>query len=117
MNPAAERRKHVRVHPIQELPGEISLVPEISGLTVQLVDVSLGGLGMWVQRGDAGSAVGDHLVLKLRLGRATVEITAEVRHLSADGSTLGLQFVEPSPEARQAINRYVTELCMRGASA
>ncbi len=117
MNPDVERRKHVRVHPIPELPGEVSLTPEVPGLTVQLLDISLGGLGLWVQRGDAGVVVGDQLALTLRLGRATVEVPAVVRHLSADGHTQGLEFIEPSAEAHQAINRYVTELCMRGASA
>jgi c-di-GMP-binding flagellar brake protein YcgR len=115
VKPHVERRQHVRVRPIPELPGEITLAPEVPGLTVQLVDVSLGGLGVWVQRGEAKVAVGDHLELKLRLGRATVEVITVVRHISADGATQGLEFVEPSAEAKQAINRYVTELCMRGA--
>ncbi|MBW2458168.1 MAG: PilZ domain-containing protein [Deltaproteobacteria bacterium] len=103
--------------PIPELPGEIPFVPEVPGLTVQLLVISLGGLKVWVQRGRVELVAGDEQKLELRLGKATVEVTAVVRHVSADQSMQGLEFVEPSDEARKALNRYVTELKMRGASA
>ncbi len=117
MTPSVERRKHVRVRPIPELPGEVALVPEVPGVTVQLLDISLGGLGLWVQRGRLELAVGAEQQLELSLGQVTLSVRAVMRHVSSDGSMLGLEYVEPGDEAQRAINRYVTELKMRGASA
>ena len=81
-----------------------------------LVDISLGGIGVWVRRGP-GCEAGESTRLRLQLGAETVEVDAVVRHRNADGSLQGMAFVEPDEHTRQVVNDYVSELAERGGMA
>lgn len=111
-----DRRKHVRVRPTIELPAQIALAAAEVGTKLQLVDISLGGIGMWVQRGAARTA-GETLTLAMDLAGKTIDVNAIVRHSTPDGMLHGLEFVDVSPEAQDVINKYVSELAERGAMA
>lgn len=114
MSVSIDRRKHVRVRPNLELPATVALAGDDMTL-LQLVDISLGGLGLWIQRGKPQGA-GDELLLHMKLGADAIEVRAVVRHSKDDG-VCGVEFVDVSEHARDILNRYVSELAERGAMA
>ena len=105
-----ERRRHVRVQPHPELPAAVLLVPNTDKLTLQVFDIGVAGIGLWVQRGHVDWAPGHEVALELRLNNEETSINARVRYTRNNGTFCGLQLTEPSP----LITRYVTELCERG---
>ncbi len=111
---STDRRQHVRVRPNLELPASVELATD-SMTKLQLVDISLGGLGLWIQRGKP-QAAGDEMSLRMTLGADTVDVRAVVRH-SRDDGMCGVAFVDVSEQAHEVINRYVSELAERGAMA
>jgi c-di-GMP-binding flagellar brake protein YcgR len=109
-----ERRRHVRVQPTLELPATVMPTSNQIGLVLQVLDISLGGVGLWVQRGSIEGGAGAILRLSLELAGTTLDVEAVVRHVSGDGTIYGTEFGELTAEARSAVNRYVTELTERG---
>lgn len=112
---SAERRRHVRVAPLPDLPASVEVENVGNGVKFQLLDISVGGLGLWTQRGKAPFGPGDRIVLKLRLGPKSADVDAVVRHTSPDGTLHGVEFADVADEARTIIHRYVSELTERGA--
>ena len=81
-----------------------------------LVDISVGGVGVWVRRGP-GCELGAKTRLKLQLGAESVEVDAVVMHRNADGSLQGMAFVDVPDDVRPVLNDYVSELAERGGMA
>jgi c-di-GMP-binding flagellar brake protein YcgR len=98
-----------------EMPAVLS-DPSDEGVRLQLVDISLGGVGMFIQRGPDVS-VGDEMKLSMKLADETVEVSGIVRHLSNEGALAGLEFQNVTPETHDVINAYVSELAERGNMA
>lgn len=109
-----ERRRHVRVQPLAELPATASLAID-RDITLRVVDVSVGGIGIWVQRGAVTWKVDEQHELELKLGEDAHTVPVSVRHMSADRTVIGLRFEEMDEASRTTINRYVSELAERGA--
>lgn len=84
------------------------------GISLMIADISLGGVGIWVKRGQ-GPKSGERVSLRIRLGEQDVAVDAEVRHVSPDGSLCGMEFVDVDDETRRTINDYVSELTERGS--
>ncbi|MCC6524743.1 MAG: PilZ domain-containing protein [Polyangiaceae bacterium] len=103
------------MRPVIELPATAALVPADAAGELHVVDVSLGGLGVWV-RGRPPFEVGARLRLTLALGPAVpLEVTAEVRYVRApDGAYAGLELDSLDERARDALGGYVAELVARG---
>ncbi len=95
---------------------EVRLSSQAPEALLLITDLSLGGAGVWVQRGQ-GPRAGERLTLDLRLGEAHVTVAAEVRHVSGDGTHCGLEFVDVTEDAHRALNRHVSELAERGSMA
>ncbi len=111
-----ERRLHVRLKPTADAPARAVLAS--SGLmreVLDVVDISIGGvaLGSPALR---GMQPGQPFAVALVLGTHG-EHVLQVVVSWASAETVGAAFVESSPEASQAIGRYVAELLERGTSA
>ncbi|MBI4951809.1 MAG: PilZ domain-containing protein [Myxococcales bacterium] len=106
------------MRPVIELPATATLVPADAAGELHVVDVSLGGLGVWV-RGRPPLEAGARLRLTLTLGAAApLEVTADVRYVRApDGAYAGLELDSSDERARDALGRYVAELVARGLPA
>lgn len=104
----------MRVQPLADLPA-IAGLPGDTVTTLRVVDVSIGGVGVWVQRGTLDWEVGQQRDLELTLGRAHHTVRVSVRHLSPDRTVVGLRFEDLADDARSAIHGYVSELTERGA--
>jgi c-di-GMP-binding flagellar brake protein YcgR len=112
----ADRRQHVRARPVIDLPAEADLVPPVDVGALFVVDISLGGIGIWAQ-GRPPFEAGQRVTLKLTLGRADPLILgALVRYTRGpDKSFCGMKFDELDDEQRAAVGRYVGELVERGS--
>ena len=78
-----------------------------------VIDVSVSGIAL-ATTPTVKLRAGDHAKLRLSLdhyGEHVVEIV--VRWTSGDA--VGVEVVDPTPEAKKAVNRYVGELLERGA--
>jgi c-di-GMP-binding flagellar brake protein YcgR len=104
----------VRVRPLPDLPAEIRVAAQPPGISLMIADISLGGVGIWVKRGD-GPKAGERVSLRMRLDKTDVAVDAEVRHVTPDGSLCGVEFVDVSEDAHDAISEYVSELTERGS--
>lgn len=111
-----ERRRHVRGRPVIDLPAEIQLTPADLSRKLLIVDISLGGVGVWVQQG-APFTVDQQVTLRLSLGLIEpVEIGAVVRYRRGPDNTFcGMKFDELDQERRTIVGRYVGELVERGS--
>jgi c-di-GMP-binding flagellar brake protein YcgR len=98
------------------MPATVVLPSASDDLKLHLLDISVGGLGLWSQRGRANLAAGDQVELELVLGGKPARVEVVIRHASPDHTLHGVEFVDLSDEARAIVNRYVTELTERGAS-
>lgn len=111
-----DRRQHVRARPVIDLPAEVELVPkDVVGL-LHIVDISLGGIGVWAQDRPPFKA-SERVRLKLKLGRnEVIELDATVRYTrGADHSFCGMMFDVLDDKMRLVVGRYVGELCERGS--
>lgn len=81
-----------------------------------MVDISLGGIGIWVQRGPPFE-VDDHVTLRLTLGPAEpVALGALVRYRRGPQDAFcGMRFDPLDDEKRRLVGRYVGELVERGS--
>lgn len=113
---ANDRRQHVRGRPRIELPAEIELYPSDPTRTLHVVDISLGGVGVWVQIG-APFEVDEHVTLRLTLGPAKpIDLGAVVRYRRGPNEAFcGMAFDLLDDENRLIVGRYVGELVERGS--
>jgi hypothetical protein len=114
MNPA-ERRRHVRMKPIQELPA--SAVLDAGGLVhevIQVSDIGVGGIALVTAGPLERATPGELVTMTLRLARyGEHTIRAYVRWKA--GGLTGLEFHELDAPSTTAVRRYVAELLERGA--
>lgn len=111
-----DRRQHVRGRPRIDLPAEIELSPADPSRTLHVVDISLGGVGVWVQIG-LPFEVDDQVTLRLTLGPAEpIELDAVVRYRRGPGNAFcGMRFDPLDDDERRLVGRYVGELVERGS--
>jgi c-di-GMP-binding flagellar brake protein YcgR len=91
-------------------------VPPVDVGALLVVDISLGGIGVWAQGRDP-FVPGERVTLKLKLGRAEpLELGALVRYTRGpDKSFCGMKFDLLDDQHRAAVGRYVGELVERGS--
>jgi c-di-GMP-binding flagellar brake protein YcgR len=110
-----ERRKAVRLKPTPELPARAVLAvegPVAESLTI--FDVSVGGMAT-SHPGQGGTAIGRRMTLKIDFAvQGEHSITCEIRWASPQ--VIGIAFLDMTPEATQAVRRYVADLLERGAT-
>lgn len=109
-----ERRRFVRVRPLPDLPADIRVAAQAPGIELMIADISLGGVGIYVKRGD-GPKAGERVSLRMSLGKKDIAVDAEVRHVNSDGSLCGVEFVDVADDVHKVINQYVSELTERGS--
>lgn len=110
-----ERRRHVRVKPTADAPARAFTPAE--GLlreALDIVDLSVGGVGLSAAGPLAGAGVEQRLDLGLDLGRwGQHHLAGIVRWASP--AIVGVEFVDPLPDTAHALSRYVSELLARGS--
>jgi c-di-GMP-binding flagellar brake protein YcgR len=97
-----------------EMPATVGLSGDVD-TRLQLVDISLGGVKLWIQRG-LDQTEGNELELEMKLGDSDIKVKSVVRHTNSDGMC-GVEFVDVTPETHAVLNDYVSELAERGAMA
>jgi hypothetical protein len=113
-----ERRRHVRLKPIADLPVRVALAGD--GLlreALDVADISVGGLSL-TSPALRGVAPGQRLKLHLTFGElgAHEEHAIEAIARWVKGDAAGLEVVTPEAGTAKAIERYVAELLERGGS-
>ena len=98
-----------------EMPAKLEDLAD-DAVLLQLVDISLGGIGMFIQRGNE-AVIGSMIKLRMTLEDKVVEVDAMVRHTSNEGALVGLEFIGVQADVHNVINHYVSELAERGAMA
>lgn len=114
---AMNRRRHVRVRPLPELPAQVSFVGG-SDVHPTVHDISIGGLGLATQGELKSAKSGDQLQLQLDLGTryGSHAVTVVMRHGGGESVITGVEFVELPVEVSKPILRFVAELLERGAA-
>jgi hypothetical protein len=113
----SERRLHVRVRPAPDYDVLASLSDDgIVWLALQVVDLSVGGLGLLVSEDLATKRVGDALKLRLTFGDAEpFEVAAVIRHIGQrEYGMCGMEFQAPADDVASGIRTAVGELLERG---
>lgn len=111
----SERRQNVRVRPAPGVPITVLATLQGERQPLQVLDVSVGGIGLLRGTALAEVKVGEELKLELSLGKAPFEISVSVRHCGPfEHSACGVQFLEMSEENTTAIRRYVADMLERG---
>jgi hypothetical protein len=109
-----ERRRHVRMRPLPELPAHGALSQGVIWEKLAVHDVSIGGVAFVTSDPLRGYKPGDPITLRLSLARYGEHgVTAQVRYVS--DSVTGVEFTNLSPDATSAVRKYVAELLERGA--
>jgi hypothetical protein len=109
-----ERRRHVRMKPLPELPASAALSMGVISEKLQVLDVSIGGMALLVSEPIKNAKVGDRLALRISLARyGEHAVVAVVRYVTT--TTAGIEFADLTPEATSAARKYVAELLERGA--
>lgn len=111
----AERRRHVRLKPIAELPARVALLsdgPLHEALDV--IDISAGGMHLSMPTNRAVD-VGGTIKLRISLGTET-EHVVDVTIRWTSSTSFGAEIIEPAPAAQASIRRYIGELLERGLS-
>jgi len=108
-----ERRRHVRIRPLPELPARVRRT-DGSETELELYDVSIGGLGFVTTAVFEAANRDERIPVRLELGRYGVyDIVTIVRHVGT--STTGTEIDAPTPALTTALGRYIAELLERGA--
>ncbi|NRA34360.1 MAG: PilZ domain-containing protein [Polyangiaceae bacterium] len=112
----AERRKHVRVCPTADMPLVLTCGDGMISQSLQVMDVSLGGLALIVDDALMTRNVGDVMPIHWKTtGGGAVELPAVIRHKAAtEGGICGVEFEDLSDSALNVLERYVTEMFERG---
>lgn len=111
-----DRRRHVRVRPASDYDIRVELVDGAVFSRVQVVDLSLGGLGILIE--PPVDAYELNAALELRIGTPEAEpvrVMATVRHRAR--GVCGAEFKTLSEAAMAALHRAVAELLERGNQA
>src|SRR5436305_489048 len=109
MSVGAERRRHVRLKPSAEVPARVALVGDgLMREMVDVVDISVGGMALTAAV-LSGATPGKRMKLFVALGNDEEHAIEVVTRWTA-GAVIGVEVVDPSPRAAQAISRYVAEL-------
>lgn len=109
-----ERRRHVRIRPLPELPARLVRVVEDREEVLEVFDLSIGGLGLVTRGSIAEMSRGQRLDLRIDLGRyGTFAIVANVRHVGE--ALTGCELDELPPGYVSAVGRFIAELLERGA--
>ena len=108
----------MRVRPTAEYEVRANLLAGPISERLEVVDLSIGGVKLLVTAGLDGYSSGAIVRLKFETPRSEpVELDAELRYLSQAYGICGLQFRDPSEEARRAIRMAVADLMERGSLA
>jgi len=111
----SERRQNVRVRPAPGVPITILATLKGERVPLQVLDVSVGGIGLLRGTELAEVNVGEELLLELSLGKAPFELKVSVRHRGPhEHSACGVQFRELSDAHTTEIRRYVADMLERG---
>lgn len=111
-----DRRRHVRVRPAADYDVRVEVVEGAVFSRVQVVDLSLGGLGMLIEPPVDGYELNAALELRIATPEADpVRVTAIVRHRAR--GVCGTEFQKLSEVALAALHRAVAELLERGNQA
>jgi hypothetical protein len=108
-----DRRRHVRVRPLADYDVRVEVVDGAVFSRVEVVDMSLGGLGILIEPPMDSYPIGS--VIDLRLGTPeaeSVRVKAVVRHCAR--GVCGLEFQSLAEPATAALRRAVAELLERG---
>jgi c-di-GMP-binding flagellar brake protein YcgR len=106
----------VRVRPAADYEVTVECQAGPVTTSLQVVDISLGGMGVLVSHALGKLGVGDELTLKMSVrGGDSFEVKAVIRHTGPPGfGVCGAQFHDLSDTARAAIRRCVSDLLERG---
>lgn len=102
------------MRPLPDLPADIRVAAQAPGIELIIADISVGGVGIYVKRGD-GPKAGERVSLRMSLGKKDIAVDAEVRHVNGDGSLCGVEFVDVADDVHKVISHYVSELTERGS--
>jgi c-di-GMP-binding flagellar brake protein YcgR len=108
-----DRRRHVRVRPATDYDVGVEIIDGAVYSRVQIVDLSLGGVGILMEAPVDGYALGAALELRVSTPEADpVRVTALVRHRAR--GVCGAEFQRLDEAALSALRRAVAELLERG---
>ena len=111
-----DRRRHVRVRPSADYDIQAAVCEGTVFTTVQIVDLSLGGIGLLLEPPIDSVAMGGSFELKISTPESSpVRARVVVRHQAR--GVCGAQFETLSEKASLAIGRAVSELLERGHQA
>lgn len=109
-----ERRRHVRIRPVVDLPARIWRVDASPEEALEVFDVSIRGIGIVTSGSILGSSNGDVVAVRVDLGRYGIhEMQVTIRHVGA--VLTGCELEAPSAAVTTALGRYLAELLERGA--
>lgn len=98
------------------MPARVALVGDgLMREMIDVVDISVGGMALTAAV-LSGTTPGKRMKLFVALG-SDEEHAIEVVTRWTAGAVIGVEVVEPTPRAAQALSRYVAELLERGGSA
>lgn len=111
-----ERRRHVRLKPTADAPARAVLASnDLLREALDVVDISIGGIAL-TSPALRGVKPTQALAIVLVLGGQKEEHQVKTVVSWAAGEIAGAEFVELTPAASHAIDRYVSDLLERGAS-
>lgn len=113
MRMTQERRRHVRTKPTPALPARaVRALDALLQESLEIIDISVGGLALASTEVEPGTK----MTLTLTLGENGSEHVVDAVVRWARRGAVGVELVDPSPTATQAIQKYVAELLERGAA-
>jgi c-di-GMP-binding flagellar brake protein YcgR len=103
------RRKNIRIQPCKKEPIRVDINGDNFIDILNAVDISMGGIGIFVSHGFKGCHI-DHKVsfileLPMEDKRRFVEVRGQIKHVS--GARFGVCFESLSGSARANIRRYI----------
>lgn len=111
-----DRRRHVRVRPAVDYDVRVEVVEGAVFSRVEVVDISLGGLGILIEPPVDNYQLGALLELRVATPAAEpVRVAAVVRHRAR--GVCGVEFQRLSDVALAALESVVSELLERGNQA
>ncbi len=111
-----ERRRDVRVRPAMDYNVLAELLTGDLDVPLFVVNFSVGGMGVLVNRSLAHCAIGEMVKLRLSLPRGpSFDVEATIRHRGQPGFGIcGFEFYRLARPAVEAIRACVSELLRRG---
>jgi c-di-GMP-binding flagellar brake protein YcgR len=103
------RRKNLRIQPSKTDPIRVDINGDNFIDILNAVDISLGGIGIFVSHGFKGCHINNKvsfvLELHLQKKRCFVEVAGQIKHVS--GTRFGVCFENLSDSARAKIRQYI----------